>query len=298
MGKSIGTEEKHLRLLEEGKVANLWQTGQSKKYTDDPYLGPTCPALGRVFTSCKGHGSWSVGIAEQAQSENCCWLWETHWGDGREEFHSRECLQKKTGLPWKQSTTAESHVGGEATIVASLSPHTGACQRTIKETLSGLALTRWSTNNKKKPPQGWPSPASCRAIKKKGLSGLVPTRWLPGARKSLASAGPHAPYARCQKRPSLGPYLLCLWPLASLHIWHCWGFPASRAVIPPLRPVLTGAHLRAPTQPQDQTPLGGTHEEVGIKPKLNLRKGVTKEEDCKSFHQVYKLQIKSPWSAR
>ena len=69
------------------------------------------------------------------------------------------------------------------------------------------------------------------------------------------------------------------------------GAPVIQAVIPPLRLVLTGADPRAPRQPQDQTPVGGPHTEVGIKPKLD---GVTKEEDQKSFHQLYKLQIKSP----
>ena len=27
------------------EVANLWQMGQSKKYTDGPYHDPTCPGL-------------------------------------------------------------------------------------------------------------------------------------------------------------------------------------------------------------------------------------------------------------
>ena len=49
-GKSIRTEGKHLRPLEEGEAADLWQMGQSGKYTDGPYLGPTCPGLGRVFS--------------------------------------------------------------------------------------------------------------------------------------------------------------------------------------------------------------------------------------------------------
>ena len=56
MGKSIGTEGKHLRLLEEGEVADLWQTGQSENYTDGLYHGPMCPGLGRVFTGVQG--SW------------------------------------------------------------------------------------------------------------------------------------------------------------------------------------------------------------------------------------------------
>ena len=49
-GKSIGTEGKHLRLSEEGEVADLWQMGQSEKYTDDQYHSPMSPGLGCVFT--------------------------------------------------------------------------------------------------------------------------------------------------------------------------------------------------------------------------------------------------------
>ena len=84
---------------------------------------------------------------------------------------------------------------------------------------------------------------------------------------------------------------------STLGIWHCWG-SCDQAVIPPLHPVLTEADPRAPRQPQDQTPVGGPHTEVGIKSKLNPGDGVTKEEDRKSFLQLYKLQIKSPRSAR
>ena len=97
--------------------------------------------------------------------------------------------------------TVESHAGGGATIVAFFSPHAGACQWTIKEAS-----------------QGWLSGAGCGAIKK-ALSGLALTRLMPGSRKSPARAGLHEPYARCQKRPSLEPYLLHPWPPASLRIW-------------------------------------------------------------------------------
>ena len=54
---------------------------------------------------------------------------------------------------------------------------------------------------------------------KKALSGLALVCLLPGTRKTPARVGHHAPYAGCQKRPSLGPYLLCPWLLASLCIW-------------------------------------------------------------------------------
>ena len=53
-GKSIGTEGKHLRLLEEGEAAHLWQMEQSQNYTESAYCGPTCPGLGHVFTGVQG----------------------------------------------------------------------------------------------------------------------------------------------------------------------------------------------------------------------------------------------------
>ena len=66
MGKSIGTEGKHLRLSEEDEAVDQWQMGQSEKYTDAPYLGPMCPGLGRVFTGVQRgwqlvHGDWRTG---------------------------------------------------------------------------------------------------------------------------------------------------------------------------------------------------------------------------------------------
>ena len=64
-----------MRLSEEGEAADLWQTGQSEKYTDGLYGGPVCPGLGRVFTGVQDAGSWSVGIRELAWGKNCCWLW-------------------------------------------------------------------------------------------------------------------------------------------------------------------------------------------------------------------------------
>ena len=77
---------------------------------------------------CKEAGSWCVGIGEQAQSENCCWL----WGDG---LRGREGGNLQQGTPmeedWtamKTGTTAESHARGGATTVTTLSPHAGTCQ--------------------------------------------------------------------------------------------------------------------------------------------------------------------------
>ena len=55
-----------MRLLEEGEAANLWQTGQSEKYTDCLYCGPMCPRLGCLLTGVQGGwelvcGDWRTG---------------------------------------------------------------------------------------------------------------------------------------------------------------------------------------------------------------------------------------------
>ena len=48
---------------------------------------------------CKGAGSWCVGTGEQAQSENCCWL----WGDG---LRGREGGNLQQGKPREEDRTA------------------------------------------------------------------------------------------------------------------------------------------------------------------------------------------------
>ena len=50
------------RLSEEGEVADLWQTGQSEKYTGGLYHSPTCPRLGRVFTGVQG--GWELDCGD------------------------------------------------------------------------------------------------------------------------------------------------------------------------------------------------------------------------------------------
>ena len=59
-----------MKLSEEGEAANLWQMGQSEKYTDGPYLGPRCPGLGCVFTGVQGgwelvHGDGRTGREQE-----------------------------------------------------------------------------------------------------------------------------------------------------------------------------------------------------------------------------------------
>lgn len=52
MEKSVGTEGKHLRPLEEGEVASLSQTGQSENYTDGLGHSPTVPQTGVCVHWC------------------------------------------------------------------------------------------------------------------------------------------------------------------------------------------------------------------------------------------------------
>ena len=113
---------------------------------------------------CKAAGSWSTGIGEQTQSENCCWL----WGDVLREWERGNPQQ---GMPMEEDqtameagATAESQVGGEATIVASLSPHTDTCWWTIK-----------------KPPLGWTLCSSSQEPEK-AQSGLALTCLALGTR--------------------------------------------------------------------------------------------------------------------
>ena len=98
MGKSVGTEGKHLRLSEESEVTNLWQTGQSENDTDGPYCGPTCP-MGMWVHQCTWAGSWSMGIREQTWGEDCCWLWEYGLRD-------REGGNLQQGMPMQENQTA------------------------------------------------------------------------------------------------------------------------------------------------------------------------------------------------
>ena len=68
MGKSVGTERKHLRLSEEGETAGLWQTGQSENYRDGPCHGPVCPGLGHVPAGA--HGGWELECGDWRAKPN------------------------------------------------------------------------------------------------------------------------------------------------------------------------------------------------------------------------------------
>jgi len=70
--------------------------------------------------------------------------------------------------------------------------------------------------------------------------------------------------------------------------------PATQAAAPPPHLAFTGAN----PSPLEQTPVDDPYAQVKIKPQLKPRGSVVKEEDLKPSHQLYKLQIKSTWSAR
>ena len=71
------------------------------------------------------------------------------------------------------------------------------------------------------------------------------------------------------------------------------GTPVTQAAAIPPHLALTGANPSPPGHPQEKTPVHNPHAELEIKSQLKLRGSVTKEEDPKPSHQLYKLQIKS-----
>ena len=82
-----------------------------------------------VHRCARGLGAGAWGMKNRPGAITAVGCGEMEWGDRREEICSRECLWRKTGLPRKQGAIAESQAEGRATIVASLSPHAGACWR-------------------------------------------------------------------------------------------------------------------------------------------------------------------------
>ena len=66
----------------------------------------------------------------------------------------------------------------------------------------------------------------------------------------------------------------------------------TQAATPPLHLALTSADPSPPGQPQEEAPVDSRHTEMAMKPQLQPRGSVAKEEDPKPSHQLYKLQIK------
>ena len=67
----------------------------------------------------------------------------------------------------------------------------------------------------------------------------------------------------------------------------------TQAAIPTPHPVLTGADPRAPGQPWEQTPVGGSQAEVRLKPQLSPRVRVSKEEQQNLPVQLHNLRLYS-----
>ena len=67
----------------------------------------------------------------------------------------------------------------------------------------------------------------------------------------------------------------------------------TQAVASPHLAPSQGQTQSPPGQSQEQTPVDDSHSEVGIKPHLEPRGSVFKEEDRKPSYHLYRLQIKS-----
>ena len=76
------------------------------------------------------------------------------------------------------------------------------------------------------------------------------------------------------------------------------GAARTPGAVPPPHLAFTGTEPSPSGQPQEQTPVDDPHAEVETKSQLKPKGGVTKEEDPKTSHQLYKLQIKSTRSTR
>ena len=168
MGKSVGTERKHLRQSEEGEAAGLWQTGKSENYTDGLWHGHACPGLGRVSNSV--HGGWElergdkraklvggVLLAVRRQPE----------GEGGRKSASRNVCGGNLECHWSKAPLLIEAQRVEKTL-HSLSPH---------------MLAPAPLGARKGPRQGWPSRALAksppRARSLTPVSTVFPTHLLP-----------------------------------------------------------------------------------------------------------------------
>ena len=82
-----------------------------------------------------------------------------------------------------------------------------------------------------------------------------------------------------------------------LSTW-CYRTPVTQAAAPPPHLALTRAKPSPPGQPQEQTPVYDPLAKVEIKPQLEPRGSMAKEEDPKLSHQLYKMQTQSTRSTR
>ena len=78
-------------------------------------------------------GSWSLGIVEKSQGKSCCWLQRDRLRGFEGGDCGGKCKWRKAWQPWKQGDTAESHVGGGAITIVSLSSHASISQLNNRE---------------------------------------------------------------------------------------------------------------------------------------------------------------------
>ena len=124
----------------------------SPRHTQDRDAGPLQVAAA---------GSWSLGIMEQSQSKGCCWLQRDGLRTCEGGDCGRKCLWRKAWQPWKQDSTAESHIGGGTITIASVFPHSSISNWTI-DRLAHQTPDPWRTDlQTRTPARGAPLCAWC-----------------------------------------------------------------------------------------------------------------------------------------
>ena len=115
----------------ESETVDLWQLKWDENQT---VLAAAIHIPSRNMGLLEGAvaGSWSLGIVEQSQCTDCCWLQRDGWRGCEEGDHGGKCLWRKAKQPWKQSDSAESQIGGGAITIASLSPQASMGSWTIE----------------------------------------------------------------------------------------------------------------------------------------------------------------------
>ena len=115
----------------ESETVDLWQLKWNENQT---VLEAAIHMPDRITGLLQGPvaGSWSLGIVEQSQSKDCCWLRRNGLRGCEGGDHGGKYLWRKVKQPWKQGDSAESHVGGGAITIDSLSPQTSFGSWTVE----------------------------------------------------------------------------------------------------------------------------------------------------------------------
>ena len=102
-GQLSESEEKHLRL----RVKQLIYGRLNGMRIRQSLLQPYVPRTGADPLEGTAAGSWSLGIVEQSQGKDCCWLQRDGWRGCEGGDRGGKCLWGKARKPWKQGDTAE-----------------------------------------------------------------------------------------------------------------------------------------------------------------------------------------------